>query len=230
MSEWDWESLKAWAFKQAPLQIAAGDITAIRDDFEIAKEQDLTGIDYAVSMAFPLPPESLAGIKDRPTLLYKHTYSQVNFLMDRTALGLALRLRAAGHRAVPVPASQIIDWERLRAHVNHRQVAGHLGQGWFGRNNLMVTSAYGAQVRLVTVLTDAAIVEPGPWADRIGESGCGKCKRCVAVCPVGAIHDGPENFDLPACSEKNREFEKMRGIGQRICGICVKACKGPVKS
>lgn len=223
----NWPTLSKWIEDQAPVQIAAGDIREIRDDFELAREQDLAGIDYAISLAFPLPAESLAGITQAPTLLYKHAYSQVNFMMDRIALAAALRLQEAGHRAVPVPASQIIDWERLRAHVNHRQVAAHLGQGWFGRNNLLVTSWRGARVRLVTVLTDAEIIEPGPWSSRIGESGCGKCVRCVSVCPVGAIHHGPEDFDLSACSEKLRQFEKMRGIGQRICGICVRACQGP---
>jgi epoxyqueuosine reductase QueG len=227
MAECDWTSLKKWIQEQAPVQIAAGDIKQIRKEFELSKMQDLAGMDYAVSMAFPLPRECLAGISDAPTLIYKHAYSQANYLMDRTALGLALRLQEEGFGALAVPASQITDWERLLGHVNHRQVAARLGQGWFGRNNLLVTPERGARVRLVTVLTDARIEDPGPWADRAEESGCDECERCAPVCPAGAIHNGPEDFDRPACSEKVREFEKIRGIGQRICGVCVKACSGP---
>jgi epoxyqueuosine reductase QueG len=227
MKKWDWQSLREWIKNQAPVLIAGGDIREIKDEFELNKEADLSGMDYAISLALPLPRECLAGISDAPTLLYKHAYSQVNYLMDRTALGLALRLQEEGFRALAVPASQIIDWARLLGHVNHRQVAAHLGQGWFGRNNLLVTPDRGAQVRLVTVLTDAEITDPGPWADRAGESGCAECERCAPACPAGAIHTGPEDFDRPACSEKVREFEKIRGIGQRICGLCVKACSGP---
>lgn len=223
----EWSALRDWIHGQGPFQVAAGSVEEIKADFELGKEQDLTGMDYAVSLACPLPRESLMGIKTGPTLLYKHLYQQVNYLLDRTALLIALRVQAAGFRAIPIPASQLIDWERLRAHVNHRQVAAHLGQGWYGRNNLLVTPARGAQVRLATVLVSAVLAEPGPWADQKGESGCGLCRKCVAVCPVGAIHEGPADFDLPACAARTREFEKQRGIGQRICGVCVRACRGP---
>lgn len=227
MSRWDWNGLKAWILDQAPVQVAAGDITSIKNDFELNQEMDLSGIDHGISLAFPLPGQSLLGIEDRPTLLYKHTYQQVNYLMDRVALMIALRLQEAEWRAVAIPASQIIDWERLRAHINHRQVAVHLGQGWYGRNNILVTPEWGSRVRLVTVLTDAAFDEPGPWASEKERSGCGHCRDCVAVCPAGAIHEGPEDFDLAACAARTRENEKMRGIGQRICGVCVRACPGP---
>ncbi|MFO8057834.1 MAG: 4Fe-4S binding protein, partial [bacterium] len=69
--------------------------------------------------------------------------------------------------------------------------------------------------------------DPGPWADRKGESGCGRCKKCLAVCPVDAIKEDPADFDSDACKERIKQFEKIRGIGQRICGICVRACGGP---
>jgi len=222
-----WVELREWLASQGPFAIAAGDVREIKADFDLTRQQDLAGIDFAVSLACPLPREALAGIKTGPTLLYKHLYQQVNYLLDRTTLLLSLRLQSLGARAIPIPASQLVDWERLRADVNHRQVAVHLGQGWYGRNNLLVTPEHGAQVRLATLLTDAELVAPGPWADRRGESGCSKCRACVAVCPVKAIHEGPRDFDLAACSEKTREFEKIRGIGQRICGVCVRACPGP---
>ena len=224
----DWQGLKRELEAAIPgVQVAAGDVRELKGDFELAKEQDLSGIDYAISIAIPLPRESLAGLKDGPTLLYKHTYAQANYLLDKAALELALTLQGWGFRAIPIPASQLIDWERLRAHLSHRQVAVHLGQGWYGRNNLLVTPGRGAQVRLVTVLTDAELDEPGPWAAQNRESGCGECRRCVSACPVGAIHTGPRDFDLSACAAKTREFEKIRGIGQRICGLCVRACPGP---
>lgn len=227
MNKLDWPILKKWIKDQAPVTVAGGDIRKIKNDFELNKEQDLSGINYALSLAFPLPGEALSGIHNAPTLLYKHAYSQINYLLDRLALGVSLRLQDAGHRAIPVPASQIIDWEKLTAHLSHRQVAVHLGQGWYGRNNLLVTPSHGARVRLATVLTDAQINDPETWANRKGESGCGECKRCATVCPVSAIHEGPEDFDLPACSKIIREFEKMRGIGHRICGICIRACTTP---
>lgn len=219
--------IKEWIESQAPVAVAAGDIRDIRETFPLSGEQDLAGFDYAVSMAFSIPVHSLDGIVSAPTLLYKHAYAQVNYLMDRVALGVALQLQESGYQAVAIPASQIIDWEVWKGHAHHGHIAAHLGQGWHGRNHLLITPDRGAQVRLVSVLTDMEMDDPGPWADRKGESGCGRCKKCLAVCPVDAIKEDPADFDSDACKERIKQFEKIRGIGQRICGICVRACSGP---
>lgn len=220
----EFSELWAWLATEGPVCAAAGEVRTIKAEFELSREQDLCGLDYAVSLACPLPAAALEGISTRPTLLYKHIYQQVNYFLDRTALLLGWRFQSAGFRALPIAASQLVDWERLRAHVDHRRVAVHLGQGWYGRNNLLVTPWGGAQVRLVTVLTDAPVFLPGPWSGNRERSGCGECRKCVEVCPVGAVHEGPQDFELAACAARTREFERLRGIGQRICGVCVKAC------
>jgi epoxyqueuosine reductase QueG len=210
---------------EGPFLYAAGKIAEIKPDFYMTRSHDLAGLDYAVSLAFPLVREALDGIKDQPTLLYKHLYRQVNNLMDRFALKLALTLQARGSRAIPIPASQLLDWQELRAHLSHRQAATHLGVGWYGRNNLLVTARHGAQVRLVTVLTDLPLSESNVPASEL--PGCGSCRACAKVCPVNAIHEGPADFDRPACFAKVKQFERIQGIGQQICGICIKACPGP---
>ncbi len=204
---------------------AAGTIKEIKNHFPLSREMDLAGIDYAISMAYPLPAQALEGIADRPTLLYKHLYRQANNLLDRVALFLSARLEEQGAKAIPIPASQITDWEKNLAHLSHREVAVKLGLGFYGRNNLLVVPGYGARVRLVTVLTDLELEIPGPASGKQFE--CGKCRACVSVCPVSAIRTGPEDFDRAACFAKVKEFEKLRGISVGICGICVKACQGP---
>jgi epoxyqueuosine reductase len=205
-------------------KFCAGDISAIKKDFPLAKEMDLAGIDHAVVMAFPLVSSVLEGIVDRPTLLYKHLYRQVNNLLDRAALLLGKWIEEQGEQAIPVPASQIYDWEKNLGHLSHRQVAVELGLGWYGRNNLLVTEEYGSHVRLATILTSMKLEIPGPHKGK--KTDCSSCAACVSVCPVAAIHTGPADFDREACFAKTREFEKMRGISVRICGICVRACKG----
>jgi epoxyqueuosine reductase len=69
------------------------------------------------------------------------------------------------------------------------------------------------------VLTDLSL-EP----DKPVEGDCGNCYRCLEVCPAGAITK--EGYDRGKCLEKLKEFAKKPGIGQFICGVCVKACKG----
>jgi len=200
----------------------AGSIKDIKGEFLIAREMDLRGLDHAVVIAFALAPQVLEGIVDKPTLLYKHLYRQVNNLLDRVALITSNWLTQNHAKAIPIPASQIVDWKKNLAHLSHRQVAVELGMGFYGRNNLLVTPKYGSQVRLATILTDFPAEIPGPC--KTGKYSCGNCSACAAVCPAKAIKTGPQDFDREKCFAKVREFEKMRGISVGICGLCVRAC------
>lgn len=187
---------------------------------------DLVAVfDRAVCLAVRVSPTVLATVRDGPNHLYYHHYRQLNFLLDRAALAVAREIEALGYRALAVAASQIIDWTHQLGHVSHKDVARLGGLGWRGRNNLLVTPAYGAQVRLVTVLTDLPLEPASP----LGQD-CGACRRCLAVCPAGAIHEQPTAFDHQACFAKLKEFGKTRGIGQYICGLCVAACPGRATS
>ncbi|MGB9920720.1 MAG: 4Fe-4S double cluster binding domain-containing protein [Moorellales bacterium] len=179
----------------------------------------------AVSLAVRVSPMVLSTVADGPNLLYYHHYRQLNFWLDRLALALARQLEAWGGRALALPASQVVDWEEQRGHLCHRRVAQLAGLGWRGRNNLLVTPRYGSQVRLVSVLTDLLLP-----ADRPLDRDCGHCRRCLSVCPAGAIKEDPADFDHRACFEQLKTFGRERRIGQYICGICVRACSGREKA
>ena len=175
----------------------------------------------AIVMGVRLQDNVVEQITDRPTPLYFHHYKQANYFLDRAAFEIALFLQANGHAALAMPASQVISKDPVRGHVCHRTLGWAAGLGRRGRNNLLVHPLYGARMRYVTVLTDAPL-EAGKPVD----STCGECAACAAACPAGAIHDSAEDFDLKACKAKLDEFVRMQFIGQHICGICVKACKG----
>jgi len=176
----------------------------------------------AVSVALPVAEEVLATLDNRPNRLYEHHYRQVNFALDRLALDLAAEIRRLGYRALPFPASQLVDWEHQRGHLSHKRVAVAAGLGWLGRNNLLVTPALGARVRLVTLLTDLPLPAGGPL-----DRDCVDCHRCQAACPAGAVGDAPADFDHHACFAKLQEFQRDRYVSQYICGLCVRACAGP---
>ena len=161
-------------------------------------------------------------IQDRPTLLYFHVYRQANYALDRVALSLALRLQEAGHRALAVPASQVTAPGGLRGMVSHRLIGNAAGIGWIGRSRLLVNARFGARLRYASVLTDAPYPPGKPM-----ECRCGDCRKCIDACPAGAVKESSRDFDLEACFEKLSEFRKLPFIGQHVCGICVKACRGP---
>jgi epoxyqueuosine reductase len=177
----------------------------------------------AVVIALRVSRAVLSTLEDGPNLLYFHHYRQINAQLDRAAATISAEIERRGYSALPIAASQIVDWEKMAGQVSHKAMARLAGLGWQGRNNLLVTPQLGSQVRLATILTDLPLVPDHPL-----EADCGSCRRCVAVCPARAIGDIPDVFDLPACRDKLSEFRKTRRIPQHICGVCVKACPGPI--
>ncbi|MCJ7565081.1 MAG: hypothetical protein MUP52_10895 [Candidatus Aminicenantes bacterium] len=199
----------------------AADITRVREEF-LLSEPLKTRFDRAIALGKRLSDAVLEDIKAQPTPLYFHHYRQLNFFLDRGALLLADHIQDLGFEALPIPASQIVDWENQRAHVSHKKIGVLAGLGWIGRNNLLVNPGLGSRFRLVTILTDMPL-ETGPSLD----FSCGNCRACISPCPAQAIHENPADFDHRVCYEKLDEFRRKHIVSQHICGVCVKACRGP---
>ena len=218
-----WDEVRGYALELGFSLIGVADITALREEFLLPAGLRAK-LPNALALAKRLTDGVLDDIEDKPTPLYFHHYRQANFFLDRGAFLLASFVQDLGFQALPVAASQIVDWENQRAHVPHKAIARLAGLGWIGRNNLLVTPQFGSRVRLVTVLTDAPVHRAGaplPFS-------CGVCVRCLAPCPAGAIHETPEAFDHRGCYQKLDEFRRRHVVSQHICGVCVKACRGPI--
>ena len=178
----------------------------------------------AVSIAVPVSATVLATIKEHPNQVYFHHYRQLNAMLDRIALKVTQALESAGQQALPIAASQIVDWQNQRAHLSHKRIAVAAGLGWIGRNNLLVTPEHGSQVRLVTVLTDLPLDATDYSLLTTHCSDCASCRACVAVCPAGAIKESAKDFDHQACFAQLKEFQRQGHVGQYVCGICVRVC------
>lgn len=194
--------------------VGFGKVPAGLEITEIA--QSLPGV---IVFGYPLSGGVLRTIKDRPTLLYKHHYKTVNWLLDQTACYLACFIEEKGFKAIAIPASQTVDWENQKGHVSHKRLGVESGLGYIGRSGLLIQPDFGARVRYASVLTDLEF-EP----DKKIDGDCGDCRKCIAVCPAGAISE--TGVDLKKCLIKLKEFAKLPGIGQYICGVCVRVCDG----
>jgi len=190
---------------------------AVPEDLEITELEE--PFPRAVVFGLRLSAGVLETIKDRPTLIYKHHYKTVNWILDQTAFHLARFIEDRGKRSLAVPASQTVDWEEQKGHVSHKALGAAAGLGHIGRSGLLVHPSFGARVRYATVLTDLEF-----RVDDRSAMTCGACGKCIEACPAGAISEG--GVDLQLCLNKLREFAKIRGIGQYICGVCVKVCNG----
>jgi epoxyqueuosine reductase QueG len=162
----------------------------------------------------------LNGIEGAPTKLYFHHYRTVNAFLDQCALKVSNYIQAKGFKALPVPASIILDWENQRGHLSHRHLGALAGLGWIGKSRLLVNPGLGAQFRLSSVLTDMPLKTDKPLKD-----GCGSCSICVSACPAGAIGPAAADYEYAKCFEKLKEFQKQRLVDQYVCGVCVSACK-----
>ena len=194
------------------------DIDNIREGFHLS-EKTKAQFSRAISIGVQLSRAVLEDIDQEPTKLYYHYYRMANLFLDQAAFKISKFIQSQGCLALPIPASQIIDWQKQKAHLPHRKIGQLAGLGWIGRNNLLVNLEFGAQLRLASVLTDLPLKIDSP-----SKKGCGDCKNCLTVCPVSAIKEKQEDFNYLSCFDKLKEFQKKGVVGQYICGICVKAC------
>jgi epoxyqueuosine reductase QueG len=168
-----------------------------------------------------LDAAALADVIGGPSRPYVDEYLRVNLLLDSIAGEVATNITAEGFRAERIPASEVVDWEKLRGHLPHKLIGRYAGHGWIGRSILLVNKDYGAHVRYVTVLTDLPLEAASPVA-----GACGACVRCLSACPAEAIKKDPSQFNLKECFNQLQRFNDMLGEPHFICGLCVSVCKG----
>ena len=192
------------------------DLEELAFDLAPATIRNLT---TAIALGVQLSDGVLEDITDHPTRLYLHHYRQTNYFLDRNAWELSRLIEEMGATAMAIAASQTIDWINQRGHLSHKEVARRAGLGWIGRNNLLVTPEYGSRIRLVTILTDLPLPPDQPMV-----KDCGDCRKCIELCPAGAIAEEPSEFDHIKCYEQLGQFKKGLNLGHYICGVCVKAC------
>ncbi len=215
------EFLKQFVFDQGASLFGVADIRGLPERHIALSPGTRQGLDRAVSVAFHLSDRILEDLTEGPTRLYFFHYQRVNIFLDELGLKITNFIQSLGWEALPIPASQVIDWEKQRAHVSHKHVAVQAGIGWIGRNNLLVNPRFGSRLRLGTVLTDMPLQANKPL-----DEGCGECQACLPSCPSHSIREKPEEFDHIGCYQQIRGMVKAAGISQNICGLCIKACRG----
>ncbi len=155
-----------------------------------------------------------------------HAYDVVNQRLDLITSEIASSLQREGFRAFPVPAAERVDDRRICASFSHKLAANLSGLGWVGKSCLLVTPGHGPRVRWSTVLTDA----PAPASVKRLPDRCGKCTRCVDICPVQAFTGEPFRPEEPrearfAAEKCDRYFQDMGSRGElKVCGMCLYAC------
>lgn len=204
------------------------DLEPLKNRLPVMPEDLLAPFTNGVSIGVRLNDEVIDGISDFPTPEYAELYRSVNAVLDGIASRVAVWIAEKGFNAKAIPASQIIDEERLMGNISHKAVARLAGLGWQGKSLLIISPRFGPRFRLATVLTDTPLVSDHPLENR-----CGKCMECVDACPARAIKNASTDshyssrdvaVEMEKCNGKLHEFKAMPGIGVRVCGVCIKVC------
>jgi epoxyqueuosine reductase len=121
----------------------------------------------------------------------------------------------------------------VRSHVDtgavlEREWAASGRIGWFGRNTMILNRTGGSYFFLAEILTSAEL-EPtdAPYVDH-----CGTCRRCIDICPTGALAQG-YRLDARLCIsyltielKGSIPVELRPKIGNWIfgCDLCQEVC------
>jgi epoxyqueuosine reductase QueG len=222
------EGLKEFLRKCGADLVGVADLAPFKREYPTLPEGLLEPYLRAVSVGVALDRKVIEGITDLPTPEYAGHYREINALLDSIALQATGWIKEMGFDAAAIPASNMLDEERLVGSISHKAVARMAGLGWQGKSLLIVNPVYGPGIRLVTVLTDMPLQPNCP-----PDNGCGECSECADACPVGAIKNvstdsryesREEAVDIKSCNQRTLENMAAPEIGEQVCGVCIKAC------
>lgn len=215
------EDLKKMIIKAGATLVGFGNVSD-----GLAKE--IKHLPCAISIAVRHLPVEIA--KAPRVVAYSNQLEAVDRKLEIIQKMVVGYLKKHGYRFLAIPPDSMrVDHRfiaRLYPIFPHKTAATCSGLGWIGKSGLLVNKQYGPRLSWATILTNAPFKVTGkPYYKGI----CGSCKKCVEICPAGAIEDREwvrgvskisVKYDL--CSE---HMEKNKQVfGKAICGLCILAC------
>jgi epoxyqueuosine reductase len=112
--------------------------------------------------------------------------------------------------------------------VFEREWAREAALGWFGKNTNLLNRTHGSYFFLAEIFTD---LELGGEPKSYGEF-CGTCRRCLDLCPTGALHEGYvmesrrciSYLTIELRGPIERELRPQLGNWIFGCDICQEVC------
>lgn len=205
------------------------DLSSVKDFIDNQGGSFVSRYPKSISIGIILPNSIVDELPRRSepkvALNYKNIYEVTNTRLDIITAKLSGLLQKKGYHALPVPASELIDHEKITGVFSHKLAANKAGLGWIGKSCLLITPEAGPRVRWATVLTDAPLEITGKSMPPL----CGDCGACVEICPVNAFTGRIFNENEPREFRYNaRRCEEYilgdQDLDLNVCGLCVYIC------
>lgn len=220
-------NLKSDVIKNYLLNLGAAEVGF--GDVSQGLSKEMKHLPIAISLAVPLPFVKRCGYTNE--LLNYNCHWEEQLTLEKLQRCLVKFLRTYGYRCLAIPPDTYKDKGkfifRLYLQFSHKMAVTSAGLGWVGKNGLVIHEKYGPSLIWATVLTNAPLETTG----MLYTAGkCGKCRRCVDACPVGAIPDREwrleeglvPHIDVEACQ---KQLERnLLNYGKAVCGICIAVC------
>jgi epoxyqueuosine reductase len=189
----------------------------------------------AIAFAVTLDPNLVASIPLGASKEYINDVDNVSAQLDDIGNKLVNYLQSHGFQAKSFQATYDEETDEiLSTPFPHKTVAALAGLGWIGKCALIINRKFGSAIRINKVLTDA----PLPFSLPDLKVKCGKCMKCVDVCPGNALtgenwspgSSQEDYYDVHACFKAAVErCEKATGLKDAYCGLCISACPWTAK-
>ncbi|MCE5215070.1 MAG: 4Fe-4S dicluster domain-containing protein [Methanobacterium sp.] len=190
--------------------------------------EEIASYPIAISLGIRIMDSIVDQLSDREersvAVNYRHHgYEIINQRLDLLSSQISSYIQSKSYSALPIPASERYDDERICAVISHKLAANLAGHGWIGKSCMLITPESGPRVRWTTILTNAPLPATGTSVPQ----NCGECSECVDICPVSAFtgvtfkEDEPREVRYDA-----RKCEKylLKEAEWGVCGLCVYIC------
>jgi epoxyqueuosine reductase QueG len=222
------KNIKEMAFEKGADFFGVSDLSSATRFIEEQGGYEVASYPLAISLGIRIMDSIVDQLPDREkrsvSVNYRHHgYEIINQRLDLLSSQISSYIQSISYNALPIPASERYDDERICAVISHKLTAHLAGHGWIGKSCMLITSEAGPRVRWTTILTNAPLKSTGTSVTQ----NCGECSECVDICPVSAFTGVPFKEDEPREVRYDaRKCEKylLEEAEWGVCGLCVYIC------
>ena len=182
--------------------------------------------EYQSALVFAVPYEQQLCLEDYTEEAFDNSILNAKYKLEQILKDIEFALIEEGISYYIPPVAQQNE-EELKALFSFKYAAVNAGLGWIGKNDVLITEEYGPRVRLSAVLIDY----PFESGNKITESRCGSCTKCVDICPHKALKGAnwdistlrSDLIDYHLCNQKRSAYIESHGR-KNACGLCMVVC------